>query len=235
MTKYFTTGTPLASLEQMMMSVPRFAPRYNGGVILCHFHYRPQDVECRLCTEYQKRRCAANACPWLLERLEAGVATYGELVSNCFHESDYPPLKRRVEAVTSTKTHLTYKDREHRQRFEQWHRSNASRYEKHMKDRWLAALFLLSSDEKLWSYTWAAITWNCIDFSKVTLRDIDPQSYAVYQAAKSIFTGKTKITAAELADEELISDDTLRLIIDAVLLARYGGAGLATVWEGAPC
>lgn len=235
MTKYFTKDTPLAGLERMMMSVPRFTPRHSGVVVLCRFRYRPQDVECRLCTQYQRRNCAVPACPWLRERLKAGTAAYGELVAACFRELDHQPLKRRIAAVTHGKTRLSCTGPEHRQRFEQWQRSNAPRHPRCVRDQWLAALFLLTSSGKLWARTWSAIFWDGVDFSKITLRDIDPQDYAVYQAAKSLYTGKLKITAGELADQELVSDATLRLIIDAVLIARYGGAALSPIWEGAPC
>ena len=235
MTKYYAADTPLADLERIMMSVPRFTPRHSGLVILCHYHYRPQDVECRLCTQFQRKRCAATACPWLPERLEAGTATYGELVAGCFQGLDHQPLKRRIAAVTAGKARLSGGGREHRQRFEHWQSANGPRCAKRIRDQWLAALFLLTSSEKLWARTWSAITWNSIDFSQVTLRDIDPQDYAVYQAAKGLCTGRLKITSAELADEELVNDATLRLIIDAALIARYGGAVLAAVGEGAPC
>lgn len=236
MTKYFTKDTPLASLERMMMAVPRFTPRHSGVVILRHFRYRPQDVECRLCTQYQRRRnCAVPACPWLRERLEAGTAAYGELVAACFRELDHQPLKRRIAALTAGKTRISWVDPPHRQRMSGWQRDNSPSHPEEVRPRWLAALFLLTSSEKLWARTRPAVSGDGIDFAKVTLRDTDPQDYAIYQAAKSLYTGKLKITTEELADEELISDVTLRLIVDAILITRYGCATLSPVWEGTPC
>ena len=41
------------------------------------FKYTPKDVSCQLCTEYVKKLgCTALRCPWLAERIEAGVAKY---------------------------------------------------------------------------------------------------------------------------------------------------------------
>ena len=41
------------------------------------FKYSPQDVSCQLCTEYVKKvGCTALRCPWLAERIEAGVVGY---------------------------------------------------------------------------------------------------------------------------------------------------------------
>ena len=55
MTKYFFKDTPLAGLEQQMMTQPNFTPRGGGQMILCRFRYRPDDVDCKNCTEYRKK------------------------------------------------------------------------------------------------------------------------------------------------------------------------------------
>lgn len=235
MAKYFVSDTPLAELERVMMSIPRFTPRHSGVMVLCRFHYQPQDVDCGLCTQYQRKRCAARACPWLPERLEAGAVGYGELVAECFRDLGCPALSQRIAAVTAGKSSLSYGGLGHRQRMDYWQRNNGPRCAKCVRSRWLAALFLLASSEKLWARTWSAVTWNGIDFSKVSLRDIDTQDYAVYQMARSLFTGKLRITAEELADKELVSDGTLRLVIDAALIARHGRTMLSAELEAAPC
>lgn len=42
------------------------------------FKYTPEDVDCKLCTEYVKKfGCTACGCPWMAERIEAGVVGYG--------------------------------------------------------------------------------------------------------------------------------------------------------------
>ena len=41
------------------------------------FKYTPADVDCKLCTEYVKKfGCTACGCPWMAERIEAGVVAY---------------------------------------------------------------------------------------------------------------------------------------------------------------
>ena len=41
------------------------------------FKYTPADVDCKLCTEYVKKfGCTACGCPWMAERIEAGVVGY---------------------------------------------------------------------------------------------------------------------------------------------------------------
>ena len=49
------------------------------------FKYTPKDVSCQLCTEYVKKLgCTALRCPWLAERIEAGVVGYREAVMETF-------------------------------------------------------------------------------------------------------------------------------------------------------
>ena len=43
-------------------------------MFICTFRYKPEHVACHLCTEYSRKRgCTAQGCPWLAERIEAGV------------------------------------------------------------------------------------------------------------------------------------------------------------------
>ncbi|MEI3088839.1 MAG: hypothetical protein V8T01_02255 [Oscillospiraceae bacterium] len=50
------------------------------------FKYTPKDVSCQLCTEYVKKLgCTALRCPWLAERIEAGVV---------IHERECPRHRR---------------------------------------------------------------------------------------------------------------------------------------------
>lgn len=236
MTKYYTAASPLAELERMMMSIPNFAARHSGIVILNPFRYRSQDVDCKYCTQFQKKKCAKPVCPWLAQRLEAGAVSYQELVRDCFRSlGNHNSLKRRVAALTAHVEKLRYMNETHRRRMDAWQRVNSPMGKERIRREWLAALFLLTSSTRLWARVNSVVSWNRVDFDKVTLRSVDPQDYAIYQAAKSLCTGRLKITASELADEELVYDATLQIIINAMLVARYGAALLGSGWEGTPC
>ena len=39
------------------------------------YKYTAEDVDCRYCTEFRHGRCGAIKCPWLNERIEAGVVS----------------------------------------------------------------------------------------------------------------------------------------------------------------
>lgn len=45
------------------------------------YKYTAEDVDCRYCTEFRHGRCRAIKCPWLNERIEAGVISYRNFFS----------------------------------------------------------------------------------------------------------------------------------------------------------
>ena len=92
----------------------------------------------------------------------------------------------------------------------------------YINSRWLAAVYLLSAHAALWQKTITAVRPDQIDFASVRLGDCTIQDYVLYRAAKGIFSGTLGATSEELADPELVSDDTLRLILCAAAAARYG-------------
>ena len=91
-----------------------------------------------------------------------------------------------------------------------------------VNSRWLAAVYLLSASAPIWQRTLAAVKPGQIDFAGVRLGDASIQDYVLYRTAKGLSAGALGVTSEELADAELVSDDTLLLILYAVLIARYG-------------
>lgn len=48
------------------------------------YHYNPADVACEYCVNSHRRRCRITGCPWLAERIEAGVVSYASTVRELF-------------------------------------------------------------------------------------------------------------------------------------------------------
>ena len=83
-------------------------------------------------------------------------------------------------------------------------------------------MYLLSAHAGLWRKTLFAVRPDQIDFALVRLGESTVQEYVLYRAAKGICTGTLGATSEELADPELVSDETLLLILNAAVIARYG-------------
>ena len=88
--------------------------------------------------------------------------------------------------------------------------------------RYIAVIFLLTSDETLWNLLEHTVKPSEFDFNKCNLKQISTEGYAIYQMTKTIWTGKESIRINEIADVDLIDDKAFKAIINASLITRYG-------------
>ena len=228
MVKYFASGTPLAGMERMMMSVPRFQPRGAGVVSLGHFRYRAEDLDCRYCLHYQQRSCQVRACPYIAERLEAGASTYRDLVLECFGTVHHLGLQRRLRSVT----HWEGPDQAAWDRVRTWRQNNTRRQPLDAAPNWLAAACLLAAREPLWKAAAPALSSESIDFSKFIWDGFDVQNYPLFYAAKRLYEGKPPMSAEALANRKLVDEQAFHAIIVATLIAWYGPAILQYIPSG---
>ena len=85
-----------------------------------------------------------------------------------------------------------------------------------------AAVFLLSADEKLWELVQGSVLDTGIYFNRIKLGSVSMEQYILFHAAKDIYSGSRHIRLAELTDRELISDEMLRLIVNAFVIEKCG-------------
>ncbi len=202
MGKYFVRGTPLAGLERMMMEVPNFAARSSGTAILCR---------------YRRRGCRSLTCLYLAERLQAGAVAMEEMVAELVRPWKHLRLKQRAVGIAGQVRAFYFEGQLHIARMLRMTQGDET-----VDSRWLAAVYLLSSHASLWQKTLAAVTPGRIAFERVRLDNTTVQDYVLYRVAKGLCSGMLGATSEELADPELVSDDTLLLILCAALIARYG-------------
>ena len=186
------------------------------------FYYTPKDVECEYCQNYvRKNPCLLRECTCLEERIEAGVLDLSEFVRDCFVPCVEQQLQERMRQQFGERTSRFFLSDIHRRRWMHWQELCWR-----LSDRNKAALYLLTAYESLWR----RMIWKCgnegFDFQAVHLRGIKPELYSVYQAAKAIAVGSCNITLADLASPELVTDEAFQLIINALLIAKYGDAVL---------
>ena len=112
------------------------------------FKYTPEDVDCKLCTEYVKKfGCTACGCPWMAERIEAGVVSYAEVVRQMFPHDKR--LMARLEPLIRDFPGMLWKDERHRQRMEgvKIHLGHSKRRD---TPAFFAVMFLFTSDEDIY-------------------------------------------------------------------------------------
>ena len=214
MGKYFAQDTPLAGLERMMMTPPNFIPRGGGAMVLCRFHYGPDDVDCRNCLQYRRRSCSKPRCPYLTERLEAGTVTLEELAQELVRPWEHWGLKRRVVQLARRAGRFLFDGQLHIARM-----LKLTEGESNVSSRWTAAVYLLSSNATLWQRIRPAVKPGQIIFDAVKPGNASVKEYTLYRAAKGIYHGRLGSAADELAGEDI---EKLNAV---ALMAGASGAG----------
>ena len=190
-----------------------------------HFKYKMEDVECRFCTEYRgkKRGCAHAVCPWLAERIEAGVVGYEEALLDSFPHD--PRLNAKLRTAVQLFHGSLWLDEAHRQRMEAL-RAREGSDRRRDTPAYIAAMYLLTSDQDTAKRTANCFYRDGIMFSYATTKGISPHGYTLLGAAKDIYANGDSIALTDLADSEVVDSTAFCLIVNALLIARYGIAAL---------
>lgn len=184
------------------------------------FKYRPEDVDCKLCTEYSKKTgCTANGCPYLAERMEAGVVGYAEAVMETFARNR--SLHSRLDQLIRQFPGNLWEDERHRRHMD-WQRTVLGCRPKRDTPQFFAAMYLITATETLYARAANCLCKSGANFHYTCLPEISEQDFVLLSAARAIYERSGSISMAELADREIIGDDAFRLIINALLIARYG-------------
>lgn len=189
---------------------------------LCRFTYLPEHVECSLCTKRSacKEARIRHACPWLKERLEAGVVSYAELMLSLLQHPSCPASCKRIsDLIQSYPGSMICRD-SHLLGF-QWLKSNIP------LDQWgtnlnLAIAYLLSSSPILSGYARECIHANVYHRPmRFEVKKLQPGKIKIMKAVYALI-GQSE----PLALDDLLGDDadmaTSRIIAHALLIARYG-------------
>lgn len=219
MPQHFIKNTPLAGPERQKITTPTALP-CGGGTAQSRFHYQKKDVDCRYCTEYRQQECTARVCCCIPERLEAGAVGYRELVRACFYGLPHPALLFRIRTLAQQNPVFEFKDAAHCQRMRECLQGDMAQ----AGQLTMAAVYLLTSDETLWTAAAPAIQSREIDYMKIRLSFLTPQQTALYKAVRGFSAGTILLAPDLLAGSRQTGEDTLRLIVNASLIARYGTA-----------
>ena len=188
-------------------------------MFICTFRYKPEHVRCCLCTEYNpKAGCTAQGCPWLAERIEAGVVGYYEAVQETFGQQGILPV--RLWPLIASFPGTLWQDSQHPERMERA-KARLGYYRRRDTPAYYAALFLMTSSAELWRRTANCFYRQGFEPAYADRRGISLQDYALLSAARDLYGG-TVPTAQDLPNRDLVDDEALRLIVNATLIARYG-------------
>lgn len=185
------------------------------------FTYSAEDVDCKLCTEYaRKTGCPHAVCPFLTERIEAGVVSYQSAVNALIPTNS--SIRKRLPKLFQEYPGFLWADIQHKSRMELFnHRMGFNKSRN--TPSYYAAMFLLTSNNAIFLGAGNCFYRSGIDFGFATLDGTSVHNQALFQAAKGL-RNAGGITESELADPGQIDDEAFRLIINALLIAKYGTA-----------
>ena len=184
------------------------------------YHYKPADVACEYCVNSRRRRCRITGCPWLSERIEAGVVSYASAVRELFGGVVDEAFIARLGLLVLHFRGSFWLNREHEFNTRLLLRSVG--YEAWRNPRFFAVLYLLGSNRGLLKRSWNACLPSGFEPMFMVMRGVSAHDYALIQAAKALTCGGLGLTLYDLADAEIVDDEEFRLIVNALLIANYG-------------
>ena len=90
----------------------------------------------------------------------------------------------------------------------------------------IAALYLLTADEKLWETAKSSVGKDDIVFDNIHLKNGSENAYALYCAAKDLYNGSRHLAIDDIADGTIIKNKVFSLICNAMLIKRKGLAAV---------
>ena len=112
---------------------------------------------------------------------------------------------------------MNYRGKEHREMF-----TLATKNKKGADYKYLAAVYLLTADKKLWSVSKGAVSVNKIAFSEINSAGLSLDAYTLLMTAKDFYTDSGNLTAADLANKDIVSPKLFAVICTAMSICRYG-------------
>lgn len=184
------------------------------------YHYKPADVACEYCVNSRRRRCRIAGCPWLAERIEAGVVSYASAVRELFGGVADEAFIKRLGSLVLHFRGSFWLSAEHE--FNTRLLLKSVGYEAWRNPRFFAVLYLFGSNRALMKRAWNACLPGGFEPGFLVIRGVSAHDYTLIQAAKAITGCSSGLELEDLADAEIVDDTAFRLIVNAMLIANYG-------------
>lgn len=184
------------------------------------YHYKPADVACEYCVNSRRRRCRIAGCPWLAERIEAGVVSYASAVRELFGGVADEAFIKRLGSLVLHFRGSFWLSAEHE--FNTRLLLKSVGYEAWRNPRFFAVLYLFGSNRALMKRAWNACLPGGFEPGFLVMRGVSAHDYTLIQAAKAITGCSSGLELEDLADAEIVDDTAFRLIVNAMLIANYG-------------
>lgn len=159
-------------------------------------------------------------CPWLAERIEAGVVSYAAAVRGLFGGVEHEAFIQRLGQLVLHYRGSFWLSAEHENNTRLLLRSVG--YQAWRNPRFFASLYMFGSNRALLKRAWNACMPHGFEPMFLVMRGVSAHDYALIQAAKALMCDGLGLTLCDLADCEVVDDVAFKLIVNALLIANYG-------------
>ena len=143
-----------------------------------------------------------TSCPWLAERIEAGVVGYREAVLETFsHERR---LFQRLNLLIKHYPGSLWSNEQHERRM-QYQCAVQGYRRRRDTNAYYAAMYLLTSNDDIYCRTANCFCKDGIEFGYAVLKNTSPHNYALFMAARDLCDKTEAVTMADLAEPEVIA------------------------------
>lgn len=190
-------------------------------MFLLTFKYRPQDVACQYCTQYKSCRRQQDTCPWLKERLEAGVVSYAELMLSLLNDASCPIDCRRLAELLEAYPGSLWDSDSHLTTY-RWLESNIP-LGRSDTNRRLASAYLLSATPKLIQFAKSCCV-SCLQGrqSAANTQSLSDSELTMLVAAFNLLTQPEPPPLGSLLSPGRADLFSTRQIAHALLIAKFG-------------
>ena len=174
----FSDSPQQRALERMMTAVPRFRPKGGGIMVLHRFEYTAEMCDCRYCPYYcGKRKCTADSCPCIKERILAGAASRSDVMTETMKDIHNAAFRRRLNQFIreSEELPMNFRNEKHSLAFDE-----AVRKLNKKNFALTAAIYLLTAEHKLWMQIKRFVERNEIKFDSFRPKDSAENGYALF-------------------------------------------------------
>ena len=208
-------------LERMMITIPGFKLKGHGTYIFGRKELTAEMCDCKLCLYYKGKRkgCRMKRCPCIEERIIAGMASKKEVLTELATAVKISAFQKRVihYLKESENDPMDFRNEKHQIVFtDAIQKMNKKDY------ALMSAMYLLTSEHRLWITSKHSVGENEIRFDAIKLKNSTENGYTLFCCAKDLYLGTKHITIKDLADTDLISPRIFELVCNAMAIRRFG-------------
>ncbi len=147
-------------------------------MVLHRFEYTAEMCDCRYCPYYcGKRKCTADSCPCIKERILAGAASRSDVMTETMKDIHNAAFRRRLNQFIreSEELPMNFRNEKHSLAFDE-----AVRKLNKKNFALTAAIYLLTAEHKLWMQIKRFVERNEIKFDSFRPKDSAENGYALF-------------------------------------------------------